>query len=431
MGAGMRGLTDDIIKKATCAADGKRIELQDSDPSQLWLRVSPSGHKSFTVRYRIRGEEPARMTLGSYPDLRLPEARNLARKALSEVRLGNDPTALKAKPKGVLWRDYLNEYQHLCADDNVVMKVWSKGYAHNKMGTIRLHTQCWDHRHLESITQKDVSTLLEGIEDSPSVRRAVFNHLRPLFHWAVHRGDLVVSSIGVSFQTPTRTGARDRVLAPSELHSIWHHVTPRLGKISQYQRIIALLIITSQRRNEVAWSSWSEFDLQLREWTIPKGRSKNKKAHVVPLTDLAVWTLQEIAKDSGSRVGFLFPSDDSKRKPFSNFSRSKDKIDKELPHLRPWTPHDLRRTGATWLNDNGCMPHVVEALLNHSIKGIAQTYNRATYTDDIRVILDKWSNYLIELRKQKVAPLSAKTLEALDPQSKPLLVPVKNPFEDG
>jgi Arm DNA-binding domain len=98
----MAGLTDELIRKQGPAPAGKRIEIQDDEPSQLYLRVTDKGVRTFTVRYRLKGkDEPVgRLTLGTYPDMRLTEARNLARRAMLEVRAGNDPKTLKPRPKG-------------------------------------------------------------------------------------------------------------------------------------------------------------------------------------------------------------------------------------------------------------------------------------------------------------------------------------------
>jgi integrase len=434
------GLTDQIIRE-TQPQVGKRVELQDNDPSQLWLRVTEKGTKTFAVRYRIRGQPLARLTLGSYPDLRLSEARALARRALSEVRLGNDPTPTlrpaKTKPQGPLWRDYLLTFEANVVRDKVKRGKWGEIYAANLRSVLTYNTKDWADRPLDSITQSDVATRLVEIK-SQSVKHSTFQYLRLVFNRAIHDGLLTASPIGVGFQKPDKTGSRDRVLRDGELIRIWKFVTtdkPKSVRDRDYNRIVALLTVTGQRLREVAHMSWSEVDLDAvpAVWIIPASRAKNKRAHVVPLTELARWLIAQVEPNVAKRSGYLFPRESNPNKPFDSFSEPKLRLDKMLEHtVSDWTLHDLRRTCSTWLNtDNRAHPHIVEALLNHTIKGIAAaTYNRATYTTEILVALDKWSAHLIALWKMPFVPLSDATLGALDPKSRPAPKPIVNPLAE-
>jgi integrase len=460
----MAGLTDELIRKQGPAPEGKRIEIQDDEPSQLYLRVTDKGVRTFTVRYRLKGkDEPVgRLTLGTYPDMRLTEARNLARRAMIEVRAGNDPKTLKPRPKGEIWPGYLETYrvEHV-QKQKLDLGKWTTNYADNKMSVLAHNTAlAWSAKHLTGITTNDVALLLEGIE-SPSIRRATFYHLEPLFKWAVGRGDLVASPIGEAFNVPSRTKKRERVLTPGELVTVWQHVLTQ-KPITTYQRIVQLLIVTGQRRREVAHAKWSEFDRTASIWTIPKERAKNKKEHIVPMTDLA-WNLFD-AIPRKSDV-YLFTQDSNTRKPFNSFSEPKLKLDADIlealqavglpktiremnpisftvkpPELaeqmldaRPqissrtiphFTLHDLRRTMSTWLNDpkgGGVRPDTVEHILNHTIKGMAGVYNHALYTDPMRDALEKWEAHLIKLAKMK--PMDGYTIaETLDAHDNTLKV---------
>jgi integrase len=454
-----RRLTDAMIRKLPNAPEGTRQEFQDDEPRNLYLRVTSEGVKTFTLRYRLKGkgEKATRMNLGHYPDVLLSQARDLARRAMLEVRSGNDPKTLKPRPTGPLWPVYLETYrvEHV-QKQKLDLGKWTQNYADNKMSVLTHNTAlAWSAKHLTGITTNDVALLLEGIE-SPSIRRATFYHLEPLFKWAVGRGDLVASPIGEAFNVPSRTKKRERVLTPGELVTVWQHVLTA-KPITTYSRIVSLLIVTGQRRREVAHARWEEFDRNAGIWTIPKERAKNKKEHIVPMTDLA-WNLFD-AIPRKSAV-YLFTQDSNTRKPFNSFSEPKLRLDadilealqavglpKSLREMRPvsfvtnppeladqmldarpqissrtiphWTLHDLRRTMSTWLNDpkgGSVQPHIVEALLNHTIKGVASTYNHALYTDPMRDALEKWEAHLIKLAKMTAMDgyTIAETLESYD-----------------
>jgi integrase len=114
--------------------------------------------------------------------------------------------------------------------------------------------------------------------------RNLYSALRRLFAWAVERGDIDRSPFE-GFKGPAVVAARDRVLDDAELRLAWLVTHPSSATLSG--ALYRFLIATGQRREEVASLSWDELDRDRREWTLPASRSKNKKAHVVPLNGLA------------------------------------------------------------------------------------------------------------------------------------------------
>jgi integrase len=148
-----------------------------------------------------------------------------------------------------------------------------------------------------------------------------------------------------------------------------------------------LLILTCARFSEAAKAEWSEFNLASAVWTLPTGRAKNGRAHIVPLSTAAMHILVpmfEARRDDGR----LFAS---------SFSRVRDKIDAAIGEvdgatLSHWTPHDIRRTFATTMQQIGTPIHVTEACLNHksgAIRGVAAIYQRFDYLPERREALEK------------------------------------------
>ena len=203
---------------------------------------------------------------------------------------------------------------------------------------------------------------------------------------------------------PQEPVSRDRVLSDGELREIWNACQD-----DDYGRIVKLLLLTGQRRDEIAALEWSEIDLDAALITLPKERTKNKRAHDVPLSDLALSILP--SPRHGRELVF-----GEGEGPFTGFSAAKRRLDERINAARAkpmpeWRLHDLRRTAATRLADLGVQPHIIEALLNHVSghkAGVAGIYNRAAYAPEKRAALTLWAEHipaLVDGVDRKVVPL--------------------------
>ncbi len=146
---------------------------------------------------------------------------------------------------------------------------------------------------------------------------------------------------------------------------------------------------------------WNEINLDARTWSIPAERTKSDRAHVVPLSPLAVGVIASIPRVHDELV---FPSQGQDARTFSGFSKAKRRLD-ALADVTEWTLHDLRRSAATILAQLGVAPHVVERILNHTtgtLGGVAGIYNRFGYLPEMRAALELWAGHiggLIQERK--------------------------------
>jgi integrase len=220
--------------------------------------------------------------------------------------------------------------------------------------------------------------------------------------------------------------SRDRVLTPSELRLIWNELDN-----DDFGSIIKLLALTGQRAAEICGLSWSE--IADDDAIILAGeRTKNHRPHTVPISAPAAAIIA--AQPRREHRDLIFGRGE---KPFSGWSKCKERLDeriakanhgKRIPH---WTPHDLRRTFATYCGGGlpehqfkklpprereaagglGIQPHIVEAVLNHvsgARAGVAGTYNRSTYASEKKAALDLWADRLIAIvegRKSNITPL--------------------------
>ena len=257
--------------------------------------------------------------------------------------------------------------------------------------------------HLRDIGRNDVSARLRRIaeENGPTTADRARAALSAFFTWAAKDGLCDVNPVSGTNKA-AELKSRERVLSDEELKIIWH-----ASPDSDYGRIVRLLMSTGQRREEIGGLRWPEVDKANRLIRLPGDRTKNHKAHDVPLAKaaLAILNAQPV------RDGREFVFGDGPRSNaqddeapagggFQGWSKSKDALDAKTIGMKPWRLHDLRRTMATRMGDLGIHPHIVEAVLNHVSghkAGVAGIYNRALYAEEKAAALDLWAKHIDRL----------------------------------
>ena len=233
--------------------------------------------------------------------------------------------------------------------------------------------------------------LLEAVaRDRPILANRTLAILRKWFNWMIAKDIIKTLSPCAGVEPSAKENSRERVLTTEEIAALWM-ASDQLGET--FGPFVKLLLLTGQRRSEVAGICWSEIDIDKKTWTLPGERTKNGETHTVPLSPQA-WTIIEAAKDgTGDHV-----LSTTGATAISGFSRAKRQLDKLLSFRKPWTYHDIRRSVVTHLADNLAVPpHVIEAIVNHISghkAGVAGTYNRATYATDKREALERWADHI-------------------------------------
>lgn len=368
-------------------ATGKRYEVRDILLPGLLLRVSQSGSKVWYLTTRVQGRL-RRIKIGTYPILTLADAREKARENLRDIQLGRfeqpeppkDPTLgeiipqfidLYAKPRNRHWR----------GSQSLLKKFASL-----------------DARPITEIRRSDIVRILDELVASGTPCRAnrALAAIKKLFAWCVDRGTIDINPL-TALKPPTKEVARDRVLTSDEVANCWRAAEAEAFPFGPFLKI---LILTGQRRGEVAGMRWSELDLQKGIWTLPAKRAKNATQHAVPLAPVAVELLEGLPRFSKSDIVFTTNG----RTPISGFGRLKMRLDQGMG-ITPWRIHDLRRTMATNMAEAGVQPHVIEAVLNHKsgiVSGVAAVYNRHAYLDEKRTALEGWADTLCKVGNAKV-----------------------------
>lgn len=377
-------LTAQAVENAEIPAKG-RSETWDTLVRGLGLRVTDRGSKSWVVMYRVNGRQ-RRLTLGSYPALKLADARGLAREALSNVAKGFDPAAEKKASREAGMAEPPETVQVAIGE---FIERYAKPKNRSWHATERIFERYvlprWGRRSLESITRRDVIALMDEIMDQglPYMANRVLASVRRLFNWCLER-DKVSASPVANVKPPGAEVARDRILSEDEIRAVWRS-WEAMGW--PFGLAFKFLLITGQRRDEVAGMCWSDIDLEGKVWTLPREFTKSDRLHEVPLSPLAIEILEAVP-----RMGdYVFTT--TGNRPISGFSKAKQRTVK-LSEIRDWRLHDLRRTAASGMARLSIAPHVVEKVLNHAsgtISGVAAIYNRHGYTEEKRHALNTWS----------------------------------------
>jgi len=363
-----RRLTDLGVKKLATPSKGQVTYWDETTPG-FGVRCSARS-KSFVVMY---GERRRLKTLGRYPDLPLAEARRQARLFLSTQTQLHDPK--REYDYEAVVEEYLRDCQaRLRASTLEGYNVYLNGI--NFGGQI------------SEISQGDVIRAIERFTVRPAGQNYAFTTFKVFFNWAVRRQYLDANPLE-ALKRPHPARSRDRVLSDVELKALLAHTFSRRGRFND---IVSLLVLTGQRRGEIANLTWSE--IHKDRLVLPPERTKNNREHVLPLGKKSIDLLNDI--EGGSDHVFGLPDDD---RPFRGWSKSQKRLLRETG-LDHFTLHDLRRTFATLQARLGTPIHVTEKLLNHSsgtISGVAAVYNRHSYFEEMRNAIDAYESYIEEL----------------------------------
>jgi integrase len=388
----------------------KDVFLWDDEVRGFGLKVTAGGRKIFILQYRLVGRgTPHRYTIGAYGALAPAQARDIASDLKHQIAKGGDPRQLKIEKTIAAERkaDPMNTIGGLIDVFSARHLAGLKSGETTRKLLDREVRPLWGSRETARVTRRDVIALLDDIDDAsgPYARNHATAAIRKMFSWATSRDpDLANPTLRLVMRPVTE---RDRVLSDSEIKTLWLATDSLLSIFCPFTK---LLLLTAQRRTEVAGMTWAELgDLDQAIWKIGGARTKNGVAQDVPLSAAAVQILKQVPK-----IGpYVFTSDGQTAiLGYSKFKYSLDSaitlvrrrlasesgIDpKSVEAMERWTFHDLRRTAATIMAKRGVAPHVVEKLLNHvsgTISGVAKIYNRHEYWDERKAAVEELAGYV-------------------------------------
>lgn len=376
------------------ATPGQRQEIWDTIVPGLGVRIG-GRRKTFVAMVRARGRL-RRVTLGVHPGLGVSEARTKARLLIEQAHNGVDPVeARQAREQhqevqrrntvASAVEDYITRYAQPRQRSWITTKRRLEIYLVAPLGD----------RPVTSIERVDIVHAIDSILAKGyliGANRTLAN-IKTFFRWCVERG-LVEKSPADLVRAPALEVSRDRVLSDDELRAVWKATLAYAGP---YGRIVRLLLLTAQRREEVTGMHWSEVSFRSKSWTLPSARTKAGRLHVVPLSDAVL-----LAVCATRRVGplvFASQADLMGTRTFSAWTQAKQRLD-AASGVSDWRLHDLRRTSATGMASLGVSPPVIERVLNHSTSSagpLAAIYQRYDYAREKREALDLWAAHVLSL----------------------------------
>jgi integrase len=392
-------LTDTEAKQAKAAQKPRKL----ADEGGLYLFVARSGAKTWRYDFRFLGRRQT-LTLGPYPEVSLKKARKRHHTARELLEDGQNPAVAKQREKHTARAaaantleavsvDWLSEMgPHRSHSWSVMVGGWFRNHINPVLGN----------RPLDNIEPADVLALVRSIaagtakscKGDPQPRTA--ENVR----WIVSRVYRYANRNLLTKINPARDIQGAIQLPPTKHHQPLkaNDLPDFLKKVETYDgrpetRIaLKLLALTFVRGGELVGARWDEFDLDRKEWRVPAARMKMKEEHIVPLSRQAIACLKELKPLTGHRE-HLFPHLGNPREHMSDETLRSALI--KLGYKGKFSPHGVRATASTLLNEQGWRPDVIEKQLAHRERDrIRAAYNRADYLEERRKMMQTWADFL-------------------------------------
>jgi integrase len=370
-------------------SDTNRVVF-DAELPGYGVKITPSGRKVFLVQYRFppgRAGRIRRYTIGAYGNGLTPDqARNIAVRVKGKIAAGIDPVSEREAIAAEARQSIEDKKRQQLTSVAAIAAAFIERHAKPRLRSWREYERMlehyvlpvWGSRLITEIRRSDVAALLDDVEAQRSAALAdhVLAVIRKMFNWHAARDDGFNSPLvrGMT-RTSLTARARDRILSAEELVAIWRALEQTPYPFGPF---IQLLLLTAQRRDEVAHMRWSEIEGDL--WTIPRERYKSGRANAVPLSEPALRILRALPQ-SGP---FVFST--TGHTPISGFSKAKEALDR-LSGVTGWRLHDLRRTARSLMSQAGIRSEIAERVLGHAIPGVAGVYDRHSYLPEKRAAL--------------------------------------------
>ena len=415
-------LTDTAIRRAIPGDKPRKL----TDGLGMYLEVAPSGGKWWRLKYRVAGVEK-RLSLGTYPETSLKSAREKRDEARALIAQGIDPSDLRKASKAQAQADAAqaqraaeglpqqDSFEQIAREWYETRKDdWSPSYGEKIMRRLEADVFPWlGDKPINTLTPPMVLAVLRRVEKRGVVETAhrALEHCSQVFRYAVATGRV---------ESDPARDLKDALRRPMVKHFAAITSPERLGTllraIHSYNgtpvvnaalRLLPLLLL---RPGELRQGEWAEIDLAGSTWAVPAARMKRQKVgklygkpHLVPLARQAVAILEELQPITG-RGAMVFRGERSHERPMSDAA-----INAALRALGfsadEVTGHGFRATARTMLVERlGVAESVVEAQLAHAVRdNLGRAYNRTEFVAERVDMMQRWADYLDELRQDATA----------------------------
>ena len=379
----MKRMTESVARKLTkpgrYAAD-----------TTLYLKVSPSGAKSWVQRIMIAGKRHD-IGLGGFPVVRVDDAKMQALENRRLVNNGGDPLADKNKSKLPTFKqasEYTLETIKGRWKNSKTATNWRGGmetYAYPVIGEKRI----------DQVGREDMLRILTPIwTGKTEVARKLRQHLNAVFSWALAHGYIETNPAGeaINGALPKMPSVKSNFRAlhysdvPGALETIAGSAASNASRLC-----FRFVVLTACCSGEARGATWDEIDLESRTWSLPGKRMKTGKPHRVPLSDAALEVLDQ-ARLLADGSGLLFPSPYRSGKQLSDMTLTKLLRDNGLAEKA--TVHGFRSSFRDWCTDTGKPREIAEAALAHVVGGVEGAYFRSDIMARREQVMEQWAAFV-------------------------------------
>lgn len=375
--------------------DGKSYDGPEElpDGGGLSARISPKGLITFQYRYRFNGK-PTRLKLGTYGKMSIKEAREAMEECKKWLEEGRDPSVQRKMVKAKVTQspgvsELVDEWFESPSVKSLVKHDYWKRM-------LKLHvTDSYGKLIAEEMDPVQWEKIFLKITKAGSPVQAgnVLVKMKQVIRYALRRKRITSNALMLLELNDVgkRPDDGERFLNDSEIGLYWNAV----GKTKmawQNQMLMRLVMLTGCRGVELRLAKKSDFNLEGREWVIPKENSKTRKRFVRGISSLAAEYLRQVF-EVYPHLTVVFPpaklQEDRPMSPSALISMS-DQVEEIMgcPH---WSIHDLRRTAKTKMAEMGVAPHVSEKILGHKLTGMLAIYDQYDYIPEQQEAADKWA----------------------------------------
>lgn len=389
-------LTTRIVEQATCPADKPSVDLWDAEQPGLLLRVFRTGHKVFLAFYRVGSGRTAKQRwprIGDATAISLKDARDATKRILGDVAKGSDPAGERkaaARRERARLKPAIDGYEKSLEARRVVKRGEVVSLLRRELlGSL-------GNDDLEEIDRAVLVERFRAIEKSgrPGAAKELKTRANVFLGWCVDEGLIKANPLaGLRRQRRTRAERLEpagRALADAELPIFWRAAAAEGWPFGPY---LQLLLLLGQRRTETAMMRWRDLDLEAGIWQIDAEITKSARAHRVPLPKQAVAILAGLPRTTSE---YVFPGRHGRA--MAGWSKRLPSVYRRTAKagMKPWAPHDLRRTMRTGLGALGVEPVISELLLNHAVSDdLAKLYDRGEYWKQRADAAQQWADHVL------------------------------------
>lgn len=389
-------LTDAQIRKIKPLEKKKRY----SDEKGLYLEVTPAGGKFWRLKYRFNSREST-LTIGSYPEISLAQARRSRDEARIQLYQNIDPNAVKYQrlqqiDKSTLFKSLALEWME---DRKIVIKEAT--YLRDLSVFEKDLFPSLGNLPIDQIKGKDVLACAKKIEErgAQEMAKRSIPLAGRIFRFAIRKG--IIEHDPTPHLQEALKPRKVKHMARLDISEF----PPFLERMDRYhgnilvKTALQLMTLTFVRTAELINMEWNEIDFENQLWRIPAYKMKMALPHIVPLSKQAIELIENLKPLTGNKQ-FVFYNH-STAKPLSNNALLS--AIRTMGYMGKMTGHGFRGLASTTLHEQGYMHDAIEIQLAHTVgNAVSQAYNHAQHMDYRIKMMQEWSDFIDSLRNNVI-----------------------------